>query len=79
MGTAAYILVETKVGKMRDVASELTGVHGVKSVDQVTGPYDIIAVVDAPDLSAVGDLVTERIHNIDGIIRTVTCLSVGAT
>ena len=31
------------------------------------------------DLNAVGDLVTSAIHTIDGIARTVTCLSVGST
>jgi DNA-binding Lrp family transcriptional regulator len=50
---------------------------GVKTVDSVTGPYDIIAIVVAPDLNAVGDLVSSRIHTIDGIVRTVTCLAVG--
>jgi DNA-binding Lrp family transcriptional regulator len=79
MGTKAYILIETAVGKSRDVSSELRSLTGVETVDPVTGPYDIIAVVAANDLNAVGDLVTSQIHTIDGIVRTVTCLSVGAT
>ena len=77
MTTKAYILIETAVGKSRDVAGELRSLSGVETVDAVTGPYDIIAVVGAPDLNAVGDLVTSQIHTIDGIVRTVTCLSVG--
>ena len=77
MATKAYILVETSVGKSRDVASALRALEGVQNVDAVTGPYDIIAVVGAPDLNAVGDLVTSEIHTINGIVRTVTCLSVG--
>ena len=79
MTTKAYILIETAVGKSRDVAAELGSMAGVERVDSVTGPYDIIAVVGAPDLNAVGDLVTSRIHAVDGIIRTVTCLTVGGT
>lgn len=79
MSTKAYILIETEVGKSRDVASELRNLIGVTTVDAVTGPYDIISVVDAPDLNAVGELVTRRIHTISGIARTVTCLSVGAS
>ena len=77
MPTKAYILIETAVGKSRNVASELRNLTGVETVDPVTGPYDIIAVVGAPDLNAVGDLVTSQIHTISGIVRTVTCLSVG--
>jgi len=79
MTTKAYILIETAVGKSRDVATTLQALPGVENVDAVTGPYDIIAVVAAPDLNAVGDLVTSAIHTIDGIARTVTCLSVGST
>ncbi len=77
MATKAYILIETAVGKSRNVTSQLTSMAGVDTVDPVTGPYDIIAVVSAPDLNAVGDLVTSQIHTVDGIVRTVTCLTVG--
>jgi hypothetical protein len=45
-------------------------------VDTVTGPYDIIAVVQANDLNSVGELVTGRVHTIAGVLRTVTCLSI---
>ena len=79
MPTKAYILIETAVGKSRDVANSLRSLQGIQTVDAVTGPYDIIAVVGAPDLNAVGDLVTSQIHTISGIIRTVTCLSVGSS
>ena len=79
MSTKAYILIEVGVGKSRGVATTLRSLPGVKTVDAVTGPYDIIAVVEAPDLNAVGDLVTSRIHTISGIVRTVTCLSVGGS
>lgn len=77
--TKAYILIETAVGKSKDVTSDLKSLEGVDSVDQVTGPYDIIAVVKAPDLNGVGELVTSRVHTIAGIVRTVTCLSVTAS
>ena len=79
MTTKAYVLIETAVGKSREVAESLKGIQGMQAVDAVTGPYDIIAVVGALDLNAVGDLVTSRIHAVDGIIRTVTCLTVGGT
>jgi len=78
LSTKAYILIETSVGKSRDVANTLRSLDGIETVDAVTGPYDIIAVVVAPDLNSVGDMVTSRIHTINGIVRTVTCLSVGS-
>ena len=78
MVTKAYILIETNVGKSREVAAKLIALGGVGTVDAVTGPYDIIAVVEANDLNAIGELVTSSIHTIDGIVRTVTCLSVAS-
>ena len=78
MPTKAYILIEVAVGKSRSVVESLRAIPGMQNVDPVTGPYDIIAVVEAQDLNSVGALVTSNIHTISGVIRTVTCLSLGA-
>ena len=77
MGTKAYILIETSVGKTREVANALKGVEEINSVDMVTGPYDVIAVIDATDINAMGNLVTDKIHTLSGVVRTVTCVVVG--
>ena len=75
MATKAYILIETAVGKTSDVTNALNSLDDIVNVDAVTGPYDIIAIVNSTDLTTVGDLVTSDIHTITGIVRTVTCLS----
>ena len=75
MATKAYILIETTVGKSTDVSEVLTDLPDVVNVDAVTGPYDIIAIVSSKDLNSVGELVTNDIHTIPEIVRTVTCLS----
>jgi DNA-binding Lrp family transcriptional regulator len=72
----AFILIETAVGKTKEVNVALEKVEGIKSIDVVTGPYDIIAIVEAVDLNSIGNFVTTRIHPIPGIARTVTCLSI---
>jgi DNA-binding Lrp family transcriptional regulator len=74
MTTKAFVLIETAVGRNREVTAALKRLRGVTSADLVTGPYDVIAIVEAPSLSEVGDVVTARIHPIPGISRTVTCL-----
>ncbi len=76
--TKAFVLIETAVGKTKDVVTALSTVPTVTSVDVVTGPYDIICMVEAEDLSSVGDTVTGSVHTIGGIVRTVTCLAVGS-
>ncbi len=76
MATRAYVLIECSPGKTRDVAAALRGAEGVKSVDQVTGPYDVIVVAEAKDLNSIGDLVTTKVRPIRGVNRTVTCLTI---
>ena len=76
MAAKAFVLIETAVGKNKDVVAALRQLDGVKSVDIVTGPYDIIAVIERESLNDVGDLVTGKIHPIAGISRTVTCLAI---
>ena len=72
----AFVLIETTVGRTKEVATALADTKGVESVDAVTGPYDVIAVIKAETLNEIGDIVTQVIHPIAGISRTVTCLSV---
>ncbi len=75
MTTKAFILIETAVGKTKDVVTALSKLEGVKTIDPVTGPYDAIAVVEGQNLNAIGNLVTNGIHPLPGITRTVTCLA----
>lgn len=77
MATRAYILIETAVGKTNEVASRLRPMPNMKSVDTVTGPFDIIAVVEAEDLPTIGNMISEGMHRVSGIVKTVTCLAVG--
>lgn len=78
MATRAFILIETAVGKTRDVAAILTKFEGVQSADVVTGPYDIIAVLESSNMNSIGELLTGNVHSIPGVVRTVTCIAVGS-
>jgi len=41
-----FVLIETAIGISKEVVDALRKLEGVDSVDSVTGPYDIIAVID---------------------------------
>jgi len=71
----AIILVKAQVGMLHDVVSELNLIEGVEIADEVTGPYDIIVIVNASDLNAIGNLVTRQMQIIPGLSKTTTCLS----
>jgi len=69
----AYVLVQTEVGAAADVAGEIVALEGVVSAEATTGPYDVIARVQAESVDALGRLVVSRIHLVGGVTRTLTC------
>ncbi|MGH8935712.1 MAG: Lrp/AsnC family transcriptional regulator [Acidimicrobiia bacterium] len=73
MVVEAYVLIQTEVGKAAQVADEVRKIQGVESADDVTGPYDVIARVEADDVDQLGKLVVARIQGVEGITRTLTC------
>jgi len=74
MAVKAYVLIETHVGKTKEVVEAIRSLRGVASADAVTGPYDAIAVIQAETLNEIGDLVVAMVHPVAGISRTVTCI-----
>jgi DNA-binding Lrp family transcriptional regulator len=73
---AAYILIEAVPRKARSACGKIARLAGVKSAHLVTGPYDIIALVEAKDPAAIGRLVMSKIQGVDGVGRTITCVAV---
>jgi DNA-binding Lrp family transcriptional regulator len=69
----AYILIQTSVGKSVDVSAAIGDIQGVTRVDAVTGPYDVIAMVEANTVDELGKLVLSQIQLIPNITRTLTC------
>jgi DNA-binding Lrp family transcriptional regulator len=72
MSVAAYILIQTEVGKTH-VAGQAAAIEGVTSAEDVTGPYDVIVRAKAESMDDLGRLVVSHIQLIEGITRTVTC------
>jgi len=75
MVARAYILIETQVGKSRDVIAALQALSNVSSVDIITGEFDMIALVEASDMVAMADLVTGLVQSTPGVARTITCVA----
>jgi DNA-binding Lrp family transcriptional regulator len=77
-GTSAYILIEALPGKAIELINSIKGLKGVMSVHLVTGPYDVIAFAEAPDLKALGELIVKKIQATNCVARTLTCITVEA-
>ena len=75
-GTSAYILIESLPGKAIEMVNIIKGIKGVKSVNLVTGPYDVISFVEASDLKSLGELIVKKIQSTGLVARTLTCITV---
>jgi DNA-binding Lrp family transcriptional regulator len=69
----AYILIQTEVGRAAAVAEAIAAIPGVALAEDVTGPYDCIARVEAETVDELGKLVIAKIQEVEGITRTLTC------
>ncbi len=76
MHARAYVLIEAEAGQVGQVIMALRSMPGVTAADAVTGPYDIIVMIETPDPRDIGRLVMNEVHGIAGIKRTVTCLTI---
>jgi len=66
----AYVLINASAGKAIDVARSLQGVTGIQHADAITGEYDVIAQVEAPDVAGIGTIIVDKIQKIDGVFKT---------
>ena len=73
MTVYAYVLIQTDIGKAAQVAEQVAAICGVDLSEAVTGPYDVIARVEAPSMNDLGRMVVRDIQQIEGITRTITC------
>lgn len=76
----AYVLMTTRVGASPAIQETIRSWGpdvGVLECDAVAGTYDVVAVVDAADPKAIGEIVMTRIQALDGVLGTSTLLAIG--
>ncbi|MDQ2796887.1 MAG: Lrp/AsnC ligand binding domain-containing protein [Actinomycetota bacterium] len=73
MSVSAYILIQTEVGKAAVVARQISGLAGIATAEDVTGPYDVIVRAEAATVDELGKMVVANVQAVDGITRTLTC------
>ena len=65
-----HIFVDSNA--LEDVAKEVTKLSEAVDVYEVTGEFDIIAVISAPTIQHFRELIKDRILRIPGVKSTVT-------
>ena len=69
----AFVLIQAGVGMASRVGQVMSAIQGVRSADVVTGPYDVVAHVEAANIDALGSLIVSKIQAVEGVTRTLTC------
>jgi Lrp/AsnC family transcriptional regulator, leucine-responsive regulatory protein len=81
LATAAFILASvsyhTNDGKpitQRDVATEIAQFPEVQEVHIITGDWDLLVKLRAENVEAIGKFVVDKLRNIQGLDKTLTCM-----
>lgn len=72
----AFVLIKVRAGDVKEVVRRLRETDSVGEAYMTFGPYDAIAIVEAPDLGSIGSLVAATIQPMVGVEQTLTCLAV---
>jgi DNA-binding Lrp family transcriptional regulator len=73
---AAFILIVVDSGAEKRIAEKLSDLAGVDEVDVIYGDYDLIAKIQVPDISKLGDFIINNIRSVKGVRRTSTLIAV---
>ncbi len=72
----AYILINVRPGKVRDVVNAVTQMDGVRHADACWGLPDVFVYAETPDEKKLNLLVMDKIQKLEGVERTETHIAV---
>jgi len=75
MMVSAIVLLKVKRAKINQVAQALADLEGISEVFSVGGRYDLVAILRLKDNDSLAELVTERMHQVEGISDTETLIA----
>lgn len=76
LGVTAFVLVQFEPEKgvsQRDTAEEIALLDGIFEVHMISGEYDMLLKVRGASMEEIGKLVIDRLRDIKGVARTLTC------
>jgi len=73
----AYVLIQTEANR-EPIAATLRQMPGVISAENVTGPYDAIALAGSDSTRTLTEHVVTRIQQLPGVIRALSTPLIGS-
>ena len=74
----AFVNIFVESSLMDDVVQGLSNIDAVEELYEVTGEFDIVALVEASDIESFRDILKNRIMKIKGVKSTVTSIVLSA-
>lgn len=71
----AFVMIQAERRRVQGVARQLAEIPGIEEVYSVTGDWDIIAVLRLKDYDDLAEIVTGKMIEVPGIVRTTTHLA----
>jgi DNA-binding Lrp family transcriptional regulator len=75
MTVTAVVLIKAKTREINQLAQSLAELEGVAEVYSVAGRYDLVAVVHAARNEDIADIISQRMHQVPGIVDSETLIS----
>jgi len=72
---SALVLINAQRGQVNETAQSLLEIDGVAEVYSVTGEYDLVALLRLREYEDLADVVTNRMVQLPGILKTHTLMA----
>lgn len=73
---SVYVLIETEAGELENVVRELRKKEGVKEVNAITGPFDVIVKIETEHITEALQTIVHEIRKIKGVKSTETLVCI---
>jgi len=71
----AIVLLNVARARVVEVAEQLAAMEGISEVYSVAGRFDLVAIARVKTNEDLADIVTTRMHRVDGIESTETLIA----
>ncbi len=75
----AFTLINSKVGKIEELLHAILQLDEVVEAYSVTGPYSILAKIEAEKFDSLTEVIPDKLHKISGIEDTITLVAFGVS
>ena len=75
----AFVLINTDLGREREVTEALRAVKEITAIYSLYGVYDVIVEVEAETMDEVKEVVFDKIRRLDQVKSTITLITYGGS